>query len=288
MTYTIYCKPTILSAINLINTNHSFDWKSHQNTYCKWSLLPFLGDTLRCLTGTATTKDINGIKTRVNQLITAQSLQQETLVIIVSILNVTWYAVQVNRHSINILIDKVDETSHDINNLYNWTTSLATSISFHQLILHSRSVLATLCDSLCYIRMVSVHTMDYINAATSGTLSPHILPIMDLKKVLIHIEDTLPPMLHLPVSSDNILHFYRYLHTHALIANKQFLLLINIPIQDRSHQITIYKIFTLDIATKYLEITRDDTIAVELSFTNFKSAKQQMDNFAPFLHLSSQ
>ena len=119
-------------------------------------------------------------------------------------------------------MDKVDETSHDINNLYNQTTSLATSISFHQIILHIRSVLANLCDSFCYIRMVSTHTMDYIDAATSGILSPHILPIMDLQKMLIHIEGTLPPMLHLPVSSNNTLHFYRHPHTHVLIANKQF------------------------------------------------------------------
>ena len=136
-------------------------------------------------------------------------------------------------------MDKVDETSHYINNLYNQTTSLATSISFHHLILHIRSVLANLHDSLCYIRMVSTHTMDYIDAATSGTLAPHVLPIMGLQKMLIHIEETLPLKLHLPVSSDNTLHFYRYLHTHVLIANKQFLLLIDVPIQDRSHQITI-------------------------------------------------
>ena len=80
--------------------------------------------------GTATTKDVNSIKTRINQLIATQSLQQETLVHIISMLNITWYAVQVNRQSINILMDKVDETSHDINNLYNLTTSLASTISF--------------------------------------------------------------------------------------------------------------------------------------------------------------
>ena len=101
--------------------------------------------------GTATTKDINSIKTRINQLIATQSLQQETLVHVISILNITRYATQVNRHSINILMDKVDNTSHDINNLYNLTMSLATSISFHQLILHIRSVFANLCDSLDYI-----------------------------------------------------------------------------------------------------------------------------------------
>ena len=70
-----------------------------------------------------------------------------------------------------------------------------------------------------------MHTMDYVDAATSGTLSPHILPIADLKQMLSHIEETLPPTMHLPVSSEDTLHFYRYLHTHVLIVNRQFLLL---------------------------------------------------------------
>ena len=134
------------------------------------------------LKGTATMKDVNSIKTRVNQLIMTQSSQQESLVHIVSVLNIARYALQVNRQSINVLMDKVDETSRDINNLYNLTTSLATRISFHQLILHIRSVFANLHDSLSYIRMVSTHTVDYVDAATSGTLSPHILPVMDLQR----------------------------------------------------------------------------------------------------------
>ena len=129
--------------------------------------------------------------------------------------------------------------------------------------------------------MVSTHTMDYINVATSGTLSPHILPVMDLQKMLLHISDTLPPTLHLPVSPDDTLHFYRYLHTHVLTENRQFLLLIDVPIQDRSQQITIHEVFTLsiphgnfsahyDINTKYLGITKDETMAAELSTTQFQ------------------
>ena len=51
--------------------------------------------------------------------------------------------------------------------------------------------------------------------------------------MLSHIADTLPPALHLPVSPDDTLHVYRYLCAHVLIENKQFLLLINVPIQDR-------------------------------------------------------
>ena len=30
-------------------------------------------------------------------------------------------------------------------------------------------------------------------------LSPHVLLVMDLERMLTHIADTLPPMLHLPV-----------------------------------------------------------------------------------------
>ena len=74
--------------------------------------------------------------------------------------------------------------------------------------------------------------MNYIDGATTGTLSPHILPIMDLKKMLSHIEETLPSTLHPPVSSEDTLHFYQYLSMHVLIANKQCLLLIDVPIQD--------------------------------------------------------
>ena len=118
------------------------------------------------------------------------------------------------------------------NTLYNLTTLLATSLSYHQIILYISSVLANLCDSLSYIGMVSTHTMDYIDASMSGRLSPHILLIMDLKKILSHIEETLPSTLHLPVSSEDTLHFYQYLCMHVLIANKQFLLLTDVPIQE--------------------------------------------------------
>ena len=144
---------TITSAINLLNSN-----QLQTNTQCKRSSFPFLGTALSWLTGTATTKDICSIKTRINQLIATQSLQCNTLVHIISILNVTRYTTHVNRHSINNLIDAVHTTSQDINNLYNLTTSLAASINFNQMILHIRSIFANLQDSLHYLLTVSTHT----------------------------------------------------------------------------------------------------------------------------------
>ena len=137
---------TITSAVTLINSN-----QPQPTTQCRRSLLPFLGTALSWLTGTVTTKDIRSIKTRINQLIATQSSQCDTLVHIISILNVTQYATQVNRHSINNLIDTVHTASQDIDNLYNVTTSLASSISFNQMILHIRSVFANLHDFIHYL-----------------------------------------------------------------------------------------------------------------------------------------
>ena len=244
-------KPIIIPATNLLNTDPSFDVHSNHNN-CIWiSLLPFLGNALSWLMGTATTKDVNDIKKRVNQLIEAQSTQQKTLVYIMSILNVMQYAAQVNRHSI---MDNVDEVVHDVNNLYILTTSLVTSLSFHQLILHIRSVLVNLWDSLSYIRIVSMHIIDHVNAATVGTLLPHVLPIMDLKKMLSHIEETLPPTLHLPASAEDTLHLYIYIFTLDIHHGN----------------------FTAwyDINTQYLSITQDETMAVEMSPHEFSICQE--------------
>ena len=56
------------------------------------------------------------------------------------------YAAQMNRHSINVLKDKVDETAHDVNNLYNLTTSLATVLEHnHWYMINSSDIMISQC-----------------------------------------------------------------------------------------------------------------------------------------------
>ena len=59
---------TIAFAIKLLQSNPPQTHMCHRR-----SLLPFLGDALSWLTGTATTKDIHSIKTRINQLTATQA-----------------------------------------------------------------------------------------------------------------------------------------------------------------------------------------------------------------------
>ena len=87
-----------------------------------------------------------------------------------------------------------------------------------------------------------------------------------------------------------------------MIENKQFLLLIDIPIQDRACQITVHQVITLDIPyrnysahydmnTKYFGVTKDATMGVELSTTQFQIYQQANGQFchisAPFQLLAN-
>ena len=193
-------------------------------------------------------------------------------------------------------MDTVERTHQDITMLYNITSSLYTSPDHQQIVLHICFILANLRDSLYYMRQVAMHVMDYIDAVTTGILSQHVLPVEDLWKILIHIEVALPSTMYLPVSSQDTLHFCRYLHTHILIVDKQFLLLINVPIQDHTQQLKIYEVFNLviphgnlsakyNIVSKYLGITYDEMKAVKFQNSSSVHVNRLTESFAVLMHL---
>ena len=133
-TYTSY-QPHIQVATHLFKKEPSFIRVPVSSRCMRRSLLPFLGDTLSWITGTATTKDVNAIKTRINLLIATQHNQQETLVHVISTLNITRYTTQVNRQYNNILMYTMEKMHQDVMTLYNITHSLYSSLHYQQIIL---------------------------------------------------------------------------------------------------------------------------------------------------------
>ena len=100
--------------------------------------------------------------------------------------------------------------------------------------------------------------------------------------------------MHLPIPSSDPLHFYRYLQTHVLVEENQFLLLIDVPIQDRAQQIQIYKIINLPVPVgnylmkytmdnKYLGVTYDRTKAMDIPEDQFKLCKEANGQFCPLM-----
>ena len=106
------------------------------------------------------------------------------------------------------------------------------------------------------------------------------------------IRKVLPPNMHLPIPSSDPLHFYRYLWSHMLVEERQFLLLIDVPIQDRAQQIQIYKIINLPVPVgnysmrytinnKYLGVTYDRTKVMDIPEDQFKLCKEANEQFYP-------
>ena len=194
-------EPTMRSTVQLLRTDS-------ENPQSNRRLLPFLRDASKLLTGMATMRDTQEIKQHVNQLIQAQTKQQETVVHVISILNVTRYTAQVNKHKLNEIIDALQRSNEDLDKLFNITDVLIQCIRYQQIYIYMHIILAYLTDSLTYTRQVTIHIMDYVDPATTNVLSSDILPVEDPRNMLRHIESELPSMMHLPISSDNILHFY--------------------------------------------------------------------------------
>ena len=286
-------KPVFSSARSILQTQPSFDEKPIPvSRRKKQSLLPFLSSALKWLTGTATTKDIKHIKKCISSLIETQENQWKTMVHIVSILNLTRYETQVNRQRINIILKELMRTNEDIRALFNITNQLATQVQVQNIMLHLRAMLTNLRDCLHFMKQLANHVLEYIDTATTGTLTLHLIPVPDLQKMLYQIESELPPNMHLP--SSDPLHFYRYLRTHMLVEENQFLLLIDVPIQDRAQQIQIYKIINLPVPVgnysmrytlnnKYLGVTYDRTKVMDIPEDQFKLCKEANGQFCPLM-----
>ena len=203
------------------------------------------------------------------------------MVHIVSILNLTRYKTQVNRQRINIILKELTKSNEDIRALFNITNQLATQVQVQNIVLHLRAMLTNLRDCLHFMKQLANHVLEYIDTATTGTLTPHVIPVPDFQQMLYQIESELPPNMHLPILSSDPLHFYRYLRTHVLVEENQFLLLIDVPILDRAQQIQIYQIINLPVPvgnysmrytmdTKYLGVTYDRTKAMDIPEEQFK------------------
>ena len=246
----------------------------------KTLLMHFLGDAISWLIGTATTKDVTNIKTRIKQLITTQHNQKKTLVHIISILNTTRYATQVNRQHINIVMSVAEKD----------TSGCQNTLQHHAFPIQQLELSEDCTPHLLhpgkpprFSVLKSPYTPWIMLTQQQQAYSHHMYCLYQIsKKCYFTLRKHFPSTMHLLISSEDALHFYRYPCNHILIADEQFLLLIDVPIQDCVQQFVIYEVFNLaihfrhfsiyySIKNRYLGIMHNKTKAVEISEDQFRT-----------------
>ena len=168
----------------------------------------------------------------------------------------------------------LQRSNADLDKLFNITEVL---------IHYMHTILAYFRDSLAYIRQIAIHMIAY-----------DVFPVENLRNMLRHIESELLSTMHLPTSSDNTFHFYLYLST-TCTNSRQFLLVVDVPIQNRVKQLPIYQIFSLPVPHsnlsakdkinhKYIGVTYDETKAVVISYLQFRACQHANGQFCRIKH----
>ena len=136
----------------------------HPTTYDPNEVSPtFLRDVLHWQIGIATTKDTSEVMQWLHSLIQKQTLQQETLVHIIFILNITRCATQVNRQKINEVTDALQKANQDMNILLNVTDIVTQCLMCHQLYTYACIIFPYLRNCLTYMNQFATHMMDYVD-----------------------------------------------------------------------------------------------------------------------------
>ena len=110
------------------------------------------------------------IKWQISLLMQEQTKKQETLVHIISILNVTQYATAVNRQKLYEVMDALQKVTEDVNILFNITDIVTQHLRYHQIYIYACTILANLGDCLAYLRQVAKHTVDFVIASMKNIL----------------------------------------------------------------------------------------------------------------------
>ena len=119
-------------------------------------------------------------------------------------------------------MDALQKVNEDVNIHFTITDVLTQHLRYHQVYIFANTILAYIRDCLIYLRQVNTLTMNYIDAAMTHIISPDTLPAEEIRSMLRQIKLQLPSIMHLPISSDDTLHFYQHLKTHMLVADGQF------------------------------------------------------------------
>ena len=101
--------------------------------------------------------DKTEIKQQANSLVNKQTQQQEILVHIISILNITIYTTWVNRQMTYEVMDVLQKANQHMNILLNVTDVLTQCLRYHQIYTYAHTILAYLRDCLTYMKQVATH-----------------------------------------------------------------------------------------------------------------------------------
>ena len=216
-------------------------------TRSKRALLPFVGDALSSLFGTATSGGLDEILSRVNDLSSAQTDILSVMEDSVTLINQTIVDVNNNRRTLNRLV-----------NVTNALTDHMTFLEDTLIDQYTASIVNTKMDTVFLDLVTAVRDFrdDVLNLETilslaeNGNISRSLLPPRQFQSVLIDIQKSLPQDLALPFNPTQIHDYYTNIHYKVTRGHSGTHVLLTIPLLSVADHFTVYQIFNVPIPKK--------------------------------------
>ena len=207
----------------------------------KRAAIPFLGDVLHVLFGTATSSQLDGIKEYLNELSQSDDEIRHIVDKSISVLNHTSLEVVSNRRAINRIIDVTDEL---VELRTQWMSFQHYTLRHMQLQLNLETVRNSVNEF--------VHELGSLRAklthAVQGHVTPHLLSPVKLRDVIMQIHDHLGANIQLPFSQHEPLdRYYKVLKCSMIPTENGFLFVTHVPLRDTVSEFEVYGIQTVPI-----------------------------------------
>ena len=193
--------------------------------------------------------EVNQIKSRVDQL--AQS-QQEIIHVMeesLTVIHMTGWEVQQNRVSIKNLIDVVSIIRIDfemqLNNLERIVIPLRWfMLAYTQMEVYINEIKQTVNHCALLLEDLQVK----VGQLALGRISPTVIPVDVLAVVLEEVEEKMPDSLALPHDpTTELWYYFKTLHCSSVMHNAKLIIIIEIPLLERSSLYNVYKVINLPV-----------------------------------------
>ena len=210
----------------------------------KRSLIPFVGDALSSLFGTATETQLQDILSRINDVSETQDGMLNVVDSTVTVLNQTLVNVQMNRKTINKLTDVVNSLTDRLDLLKNGLTNgyFADSLESDMDV-----VFTQLISALKEFRKDVLGMETVLSFTENGILPRSLLPPSRFTKILDDIQKSLPPELSLPFNVTDTDSYYANVHTLTVRRPGEISVILTIPLLSVSDQYNVFQIFNVPV-----------------------------------------
>ena len=215
----------------------------------KRSLLPFVGNILNNLFGTATAGDLDKVKKQLNELAKGEEEINHIIADSISIINITRMEVTQNRNVLNQIINVTDALQKKLNKEQESLQSLVQQeAKFGDHHFQINSFISHLEVNFFNIQIQVTNLEMQMNFALQHKLNPTLISAAQLRNLLQTIAISLPSVLKLPYDiTTDLIRYYQTLTVTAMPISDGLMVILQIPILDITSKYEVYKILNVPV-----------------------------------------